>query len=145
MNRHNLRPHHVGISVANMAESIDWYERILDFKLEWCRPFPPIKTHIAFLTNGNFNIELFEAYNSKPQLEERRLPITDLQMQGTKHIAFEVKDIKTLFEHFNTEGVDIVFGPIESPPKDGLFGFIRDPSGVLIEFLEKYDLGNDEL
>jgi methylmalonyl-CoA/ethylmalonyl-CoA epimerase len=138
MTKPHLKPHHVGISVANMAESIVWYQKHLGFDLLWCKDFPFIKTQIAFLSNGSFEIELFEAYESKTLADDRKTPITDLQTQGTKHIAFEVKDIKTLFECFHTEGVDIVVGPIESPPKDGLFGFIRDPSGVLIEFLEKY-------
>ena len=45
--------------------------------------------------------------------------------------------LKSKFETFKTKGVDIVFGPVESPPKDAMFGFIRDPSGVLIELIEK--------
>lgn len=138
MEKIKLTLHHCGISVANMDKSIQWYEQILGFELMWCKDFPPIKTKIAFLTNGSLEIELFEAYDSKALPDERRLPITDLQTQGTKHIAFQVKGIENLFKRFHTEGVDIVLGPIESPPKDGLFGFIRDPSGVLIEFLEKY-------
>jgi catechol 2,3-dioxygenase-like lactoylglutathione lyase family enzyme len=47
---------------------------------------------------------------------------SDFQTQGTKHIAFGVDDIEALFKRFRTEGVDIVFGPVESPPKDALFG-----------------------
>ncbi|MDZ7879946.1 MAG: VOC family protein [Saprospiraceae bacterium] len=132
-----LKPLHVGISVANMEESIHWYQDKLDFDLMWCKHFPELKTKIAFLKHGNFEVELFEADNSIALPEERRLPISDLETQGTKHIAFGVKNIEKLFKRFRTEGVDIVFGPVESPPKDAIFGFIRDNSGVLIEIIEK--------
>lgn len=137
MKNFQLKPLHVGISVANMQESILWYETILGFGLKWCKDFPDLKTQIAFLEKNDFEIELFEAYDSKPQAEERLFPKTDFQTQGTKHVAFGTDDIVALFEHFKNHKVDIVFGPVESPPKDALFGFIRDPSGVLIEFIEK--------
>jgi methylmalonyl-CoA/ethylmalonyl-CoA epimerase len=132
-----LKPHHVGISVANLADSIKWYEKILSFSLVWEKYFPTIETKIAFLRNETFEIELFEANHQIPLPNERFLPNTDLQTQGTKHIAFEVSDIIKLFEEFDLQGVDIAISPRESPPKDALFGFIRDPSGVLIEFVEK--------
>ena len=138
MKHSKLKPLHIGISVANMQESIAWYEEILDFELMWVKDFPELKAKIAFLKNDNFQIELFEAYETVALPRERLLPITDLQTQGTKHIAFGTEDIVALFEKFKTKNVDIVFGPMESPPKDALFGFIRDNSGVLIEFIEQY-------
>ena len=137
MKHSGLIPLHAGISVANMQESITWYENILGFELMWVKDFPALKTKIAFLKNDTFQIELFEAYETIALPKERFLPITDLQTQGTKHIAFGTENIVTLFEKFKSKNVDIVFGPIESPPKDALFGFIRDNSGVLIEFIQK--------
>jgi methylmalonyl-CoA/ethylmalonyl-CoA epimerase len=133
-----LKPLHVGISIANMPASIAWYEDILGFRLLWCKDFPDLKTQIAFLEKDDFQIELFEHYESIPIPSERLLPLSDLQTQGTKHVAFGTDNIATLFEHFKKHQVDIVFGPVESPPKDALFGFIRDNSGVLIEFIQKY-------
>ncbi|MFM2362590.1 MAG: hypothetical protein RLZZ316_1492 [Bacteroidota bacterium] len=132
-----LKPLHVGISIANMPEAICWYQEMLGFELQWCKDFPELKTKIAFLKHADFEIELFEHYESLPLPEERLWPKTDLQTQGTKHIAFATNDIEALFETFKTKNVDIVFGPVESPPKDALFGFIRDSSGVLIEFIQK--------
>ena len=132
-----LKPLHVGISVANMDASIKWYQDKLDCELMWCREFPALKTKIAFLKHGDFEVGLFEHFDSIALPEERKLPISDLQTQGTKHVAFGVEDIETLFKRFHTEGVDVVFGPVESPPKDAFFGFIRDNSDVLIEFIEK--------
>lgn len=39
-----LRPLHVGISVANMDESIQWYQEKLGFELMWCKAFSELKT-----------------------------------------------------------------------------------------------------
>lgn len=137
---HNtMKPLHVGISVRNIQESIEWYRSVLGFELLWCRDFEDLKSQIAFLKQGDFEIELFEHHNSQAIPKERLMPKEDIQTQGTKHVAFSTDDINTLFDSFKTKGVDIVFGPVESPPKDAMFGFIRDPSGVLIEFIQKFE------
>ncbi len=133
----NFKPLHVGISVRNIEEAIEWYKNVLDFELLWCRDFEELKSKIAFVKRGNFEIELFEHHESIQPPKERLMPKSDIQTQGTKHVAFGVENIVSLFNDFKNKGVDIVFGPIESPPKDAIFGFIRDPSGVLIEFIEK--------
>ena len=44
-----LKPHHAGISVANMEESIAWYQKHLDFELVWCKDFPPF-TYLILTT-----------------------------------------------------------------------------------------------
>jgi methylmalonyl-CoA/ethylmalonyl-CoA epimerase len=133
-----LKAHHIGISVSKLDDSINWYSNILGFKLTWKTEFADIQTKIAFLKNENIEIELFEAFENLPLPKERFWPNIDLKTNGTKHIAFEVENIIQLFELFKSKDIDIALSPRESPPKDALFGFIRDPSGVLIEFIEKY-------
>jgi methylmalonyl-CoA/ethylmalonyl-CoA epimerase len=132
-----MKPLHVGISVRDIEEAIAWYKNILGFELLWCKDFAELNSKIAFIKNGDFEIELFEHYESIMIPEERIMPKSDIQTQGTKHIAFGIENIIDLFNEFKNNGVDIVFGPVESPPKDAIFGFIRDPSGVLIEFIQK--------
>jgi methylmalonyl-CoA/ethylmalonyl-CoA epimerase len=131
-----LIPHHVGISIQNMQESIAWYKNVLDFEFLWEKDFPEIKTRIAFLQHSNFKIELFEHYQTQALAAERKHPLTDMQLQGTKHICFETKNVEKLFEQFKEKKVDIVMGPVLSPPKDALMGFIRDNTGNLIEIIE---------
>lgn len=133
-----MKPLHIGISVKDLGQSIHWYSTILGFELEWKNEFQDLKSKIAFLEKDGFQIELFEHFDSIPTPKERLLPKSDIQTQGTKHIAFGTDDIEALFEHFRKHEVDIVFGPVESPANDAKFGFIRDPSGVLIEFIQKY-------
>lgn len=132
-----LKPHHVGISVANMEESIVWYQKHLDFELLWCKDFPPIHTKIAFLKHGDFQVELFEHCDSKILEDYRKNPLTDIQFQGTKHICFVMENgLEMLHERLITEGVDIAMSLCESPPKDALMCFIRDNTGNLIEIIQ---------
>jgi methylmalonyl-CoA/ethylmalonyl-CoA epimerase len=126
----------VGISIQNMQESIDWYKEILGFEFIWERDFPEIKTKIVFLQQGDFKIELFEHYQTQALAAERKHPLSDMQQQGTKHICFEVKSLEKIFEVFKEKKVDIVMGPLLSPPKDAMMGFIRDNTGNLIEIIE---------
>lgn len=131
-----LKAHHVGISVANLAESVEWYTEKLGFKLQWTKDFPPIQTKIAFLKQGDFQIELFEHHETKPLPENRRNPLTDIQVQGTKHICFQAEDLKTLYEKLEKQGVDIAMSLRRSPPGDADMCFVRDPTGNLIEIIQ---------
>jgi methylmalonyl-CoA/ethylmalonyl-CoA epimerase len=130
-----IKPLHAGISVCNLDESINWYKKNLDFELVFKKTFEKLHSNIAFIRNGNFELELFEHFDSCPLPKERFNPNDDIKTQGTKHICFLTDDIVSLFKNFKKNKVDIVFGPI--PMENDLMGFIRDPSGVLIEIIQK--------
>jgi methylmalonyl-CoA/ethylmalonyl-CoA epimerase len=137
MKKNYLKPHHVGISVGNMDESIAWYQKNLDFEFLWCKDFPPINTKIAFLQHGDFRVELFEHYNTNEIPPYRKHPLTDMQFQGTKHICFVMNSgLEDLFKQLKINEVKIMMGPMLSPPKDALMGFIQDNTGNLIEIIQ---------
>jgi methylmalonyl-CoA/ethylmalonyl-CoA epimerase len=128
-----LKPLHVGISVGNMDESVEWYQRNLNFEVIQDNYIPPLKARIVFVSNGDFELELFQYDNPKPIPQERLTPNTDLQTVGTKHIAFETQDMIKLKTKFLENGVDIAHEVVmEGHP----VMFIRDNSGVLIEFIQ---------
>ena len=124
---------HVGISVKNMEEALEWYQKNLDFELVKDDFVPPLKARICFIRNGDFEIELFEYESPKPIPEDRLTPNSDLQTVGTKHVAFEVPDMKALKEKFLANGVDIAH---EVMIEGNNVMFVRDCSGVLIEFIQ---------
>lgn len=130
----NIRPLHVGISVYNMDEAIEWYEKNLDFIKTSEDYYDFLQARVVFVRNGDFEIELFEYKEPKELPEERKFPNTDLQTVGTKHIAFCTDDISGLIGKFRANGVDIV---MERVMEGNSMCFIRDNSGVLIEFIEK--------
>lgn len=124
---------HVGISVGNMEESLAWYNKNLDFELVKDDYVPPLGARICFIRNGDFEIELFQYDAPKPIPEDRLTPNSDLQTIGTKHVAFEVPDMKALKEKFLANGVDIAH---EVMMEGNNVMFVRDNSGVLIEFIQ---------
>ncbi|HHV11608.1 MAG TPA: hypothetical protein GXX75_15150 [Clostridiales bacterium] len=129
-----FKPLHVGISVKDMEEAIEWYHRNLNFEVVQDDYIPPLKARIVFIANGDFQIELFQYDDPKPIPQERLAPNSDLQTVGTKHVAFQTADMKALKEKFLSNGVDIAHEVVmEGNP----VMFIRDNSGVLIEFIQR--------
>ena len=127
---------HVGISVANLEESVDWYVEMLGFEL--VRPLnrnSDSAMTIAQLRHGNFNIELFEIEGAEPLPEYRRDPSADLRVHGLAHFAFEVDDAIAVMEELEAKGVEIVLRPREGDgPK---FFFVNDNSGNSFEFIQR--------
>ena len=128
-----FKPLHVGISVNNMEEALDWYKKNLDFELVKDDYIPPLGARICFVQNGDFQLELFKYDDPKPIPADRLTPNSDLQTVGTKHVAFEVPDMKALKEKFVANGVDIAH---EVMMEGNFVMFVRDNSGVIIEFIQ---------
>ncbi|HML37645.1 MAG TPA: hypothetical protein PKA19_09540 [Bacillota bacterium] len=90
---------------------------------------------IAFIKTGDFEIELFEYKEPRDLPKDRRDPDEDLKTVGTKHVAFYTSNYAEMMDHFKKMNVDIVFDKVmEGNPTC----YIRDNSGVLIEFIEKH-------
>ena len=128
------KPLHVGISVRNMEEALNWYEKNLGFTLVEDDGFiPPLGARICFVQNGDFQLELVEYEQPKPLPEDRLTPNSDLQTIGTKHVAFEVERMAEMRARLVENGVDIAH---EVEMNGNKVMFIRDCSGVLIELIE---------
>lgn len=126
-------PEHLGISVKDLKESIDWYQEKLGFALDMQEYQPLMKAKVAFMHNGNFRLEIIEHDESRPIPEERLRPNTDIKTQGTKHICLLHNDVPGLAAEFKELGVDIVMGPAFNGVQHMMF--VRDPSGILIEIV----------
>ena len=125
---------HVGISVLDMDAALAWYAKNLDFALVQDEYVPALKARVCFLQNREFQLELFRYDAPKPLPQERLTPNSDLQTVGTKHVAFEVPDMQALEEKSVANGVDIAH---EIRMENNNVMFVRDNSGVLIEFIQK--------
>ena len=124
---------HVGISVKDMDESLEWYKNILGFEKYKDDYAPPLGARICFIKKDDFEIELFQYDDPKPIPQERLTPNSDLQTIGTKHVAFATDDTAALKERFVANNVDIA----HEVTMDGeSVMFIRDLNGVLIEFIQ---------
>lgn len=132
-----LRPHHCGISVADLEASIDWYSRMLGFALEKRVEVEGLPAKIAFIKNGDFMIELFEIPGAAPLPEDRKHPNRDIMTQGTKHLAYQVNDTKQLVEFLKSQGVEVALD-VQIIDNTAM-AFIRDNTGNLIELIQPLD------
>ncbi|MCC7462263.1 MAG: VOC family protein [Gammaproteobacteria bacterium] len=125
------------MSVPNLEESIAWYTRMLDFKVESVVQLAHVPANVAMLRRGELRIELFEVPGAAPLPPERRVPDEDLRTHGNKHVAFAVRDIDVAVDELRRRGADIVF---LKKFEFAAVAFIRDNAGNLIELLQQPDL-----
>jgi len=152
----DLRPHHVGISVADTDEAIAFWSEVFGFELDFKAELKPIRTVVAFLKRDGFRIELFRKEGAVPAHPDRLKPNTDLLTHGTKHIAFSVEDVQAAAERLHAHGVRIVgvmrgkgtpMQAEEDPRLDGTKApamalFFLDDSDTLIEIIRRSDFSD---
>ena len=68
-----IKPHHTGISVPNLEESVAWYQRMLGFEVVH-RVAAGANTSIALLRRGDCYIEVFQIAGAEPLPASRRGP-----------------------------------------------------------------------
>ena len=126
---------HVAISVADLEESIAWYERVFGFTVTDRSEIPGTGLQVCHMdAQGHFQMEIFCAPGSDPLDPRRTVPNQDLTIQGNKHASFGVPDAHALLDEFRRLGVHIAF----IAEVDGTYGvFINDNSGNLIEIFEE--------
>lgn len=131
----DLQPHHAGISVGDLEESIAWYRQMLGFELEKVIEIPEDSGRVALLRHGDFVLELFHLPDAAPLPDERRHPWTDIRTQGIKHIAYSVADVAALMQELTAKGVDVAW---DIRVHDGdVCAFVRDNTGNLVEFVQR--------
>ena len=126
--------HHGGVSVPDLDAAIEWYDRVLGFKVERRFRIDAAKADAAMIRRGPLRFELFEVTGASPLPEERRHPPTDLQTHGNKHVAFRVADIEEFLRAVEAKRADVAFVVRE---EFGKGCFLRDCAGNLIEFVEE--------
>lgn len=122
---------HFAISVKSIDESIRWYRDVLGFKYLRCDYDDSIKAEIAYMEGCGIVIQMFEVKNASMIPEYRKYPDTDIMVQGNKHLAFKVADLKATVTELKNLGVEMIESLGDWSDK-GVF--VSDPSGNLIEF-----------
>lgn len=132
----SVTPHHCGISVPNLEESIRWYREMLGFSLDMRQEMSHVPLKGAFLKRGRFRIELFEVAGAAPLPADRRDVDSDLRTHGTKHLALAVPDVRAALQFLRARGVEVAMEPVEV--EGTVACYIRDNSGNLIELAEPF-------
>ncbi len=130
-----IAAHHVGLSVPDLDASIEWYSEMLGFELvrRMYKPEDP-EMNFALITNGSFNIELFEVVEDRAMPEYRFDPTADLYVNGVKHLAFEVDDAEAATAELVAKGVTVLLGPVIT--ERTTYAFFADNSGIPFELIE---------
>jgi methylmalonyl-CoA/ethylmalonyl-CoA epimerase len=129
-----ISPHHVGISVPSMEESITWYKKMLGFEVVSRMGSSNSGMLVALIKRGNCHIELFQVAGAKPLPEYRRDPSADLRVNGISQMAFQVADVQAAVKELKAKGAEIAMGPVDSAGV--VFAFIRDNSGNCFELIQ---------
>ncbi len=123
-----MKIHHVAITVSNLERSRAFYE---SFGFETERSFErrDLKGKAVFLKLYDFRVEIWEFEDKK-----KGNNVSDLDILGIRHIAFEVPEIEESIRNLSEKG--LVFCPITTGASGARFTFTSDPDGNQIEFYE---------
>ena len=123
---------HTMIRVRDLEKSVAFYRDCLGMTLHSRRDYPGGKFTLAFLGYGEApaDPQLELTYNWE-QSEDYQLG------EGYGHVAFAVENIYDFFAGLVSKGVEITRPA--GPMKHGstVIGFIKDPDGYPIEFIER--------
>ena len=123
---------HVGIAVANLDESIEYYQKVLGLECYAIEEVPDQKVRTAFFKVGEVKIELLESTDPEGPIGK----FIDKKGEGIHHLAFAMENVSKSLKHAADLGVRLI-DEIPRKGAEGLqIGFLHPKSthGVLTEF-----------
>lgn len=126
--------HHVSLSVRDISKSIKFYG-LFGFKEVLTWRGDDNKVTVSHLKLGDMLLELFCFKNNQEPSKSSQELATDLPRIGVKHFGLKVENLKITKNKFLENGlakeIQITQG------KTGIdYFFIKDPDGILLEFLQ---------
>ena len=143
--------HHVGITVRDLEESLQWYERIFDVKPEFIAEgtgpdlaravgVPDVNLRFAFLRFGSCVLELLHYDNDRQETFDRSN--ADV---GSAHVCIEVPDLQNAYADLQAKGIEFLAPPLhidDGPLAGGAFVYFKDPNGVTLELFQSNGHGH---
>ena len=123
---------HIGIAVADLEESITYYEKVLGLECYAVEEVRDQKVRIAFFKVGETKIELLESTSPEGPIGK----FIEKKGPGIHHLAFAMDNVEDALKHAANQGIRL----IDEVPKKGAeglkIGFLhpRSTFGVLTEF-----------
>ena len=125
---------HIGIAVANLEESIRFYEDKLGLKCYSIEEVKDQKVKTAFFMVGQTKIELLQSTDPEGPIGK----FIEKKGEGIHHLAFAVNEIENILSELESKAVQL----IDKNPRKGAEGldiaFLHPKSshGVLMEICE---------
>lgn len=141
---------HVGISVANLEQSIKFYEEAFGMTTLLLVPFSGDQYEAILRLSGaqgrvallrgkdnDFQLELFEFSSPAPEPSDPNRPVHN---HGITHFCVEVADIDSEYERLTKVGVSFHNPPIRFVRSGNKATYGRDPDGNVFELWERAQL-----
>lgn len=130
----NITLHHGALAVTNLERSLEFYKRVLGFEVDTEVKLPDGSLDIVHIKRGNDYLELFCHKDAIELPQHSRDTMTDVQIAGTKHIAFSTDEPEVVHQYLNEQGVDDLTEIFDNNPYYKYF-FFRDPDGIALEIV----------
>jgi lactoylglutathione lyase len=133
-----MRPDHVGINVADLAQAEAWYSEAFGLKREFATRIDAVDLDIVMLVHPDLGhrVELLSRPGSGPGLRAAN-PAEAALTEGFGHIAFGVAGLRARHSRLLGLGAREIMPPQPSPEPGVSMSFLADPEGNLIELLER--------
>ncbi|MBD2463631.1 VOC family protein [Oscillatoria sp. FACHB-1407] len=131
-----LQIYNVAISVANLDESIEWYEDKLGFQLENRRNVST-GIEIALIEKNGFFIDLIYIAGSENVEGNPQDPPDHLKVQGLRNLVFWVDDLQATDAELKSNGVQLIWESRYIPEVGTSVTNFRDNNGNLIAIWER--------
>lgn len=133
-----MKPNHIehlGIAVANLEESIKYYEEVLGLECYAVEEVADQKVKTAFFMVGQTKIELLESTDPEGPIGK----FIEKKGPGIHHIAFAVDDVNQALQEAEAKGVQLIDKKGRKGAEGLSIGFLHPKStgGVLTEFCSK--------
>jgi methylmalonyl-CoA/ethylmalonyl-CoA epimerase len=126
---------HIGIAVANLEESITYYEKVLGLSCYNIEEVKDQKVKTAFFMIGQTKIELLESTEPDGPIGK----FVEKKGPGIHHIAFAVENTDEALKHVEANGVQLIDKQGRKGAEGLTIGFLHPKStgGVLTELCSK--------
>lgn len=132
-----MRFHHVGVSVASLDRSLQWYQKVLGFERGYSFEEPGAGLRGVFAVGPDgLSIELLEREGSTPGAREAS-PFKASEVHGYHHVCLEVEELDSAYDQAVEAGARPVWEPHQSPDPSLRVAYIADLDGNFIELLQR--------
>jgi methylmalonyl-CoA epimerase len=135
LGRYAVKIDHVAVAVPDLEASIDFYQRILGFKLMERRRTEGDKTGMVSAVFEAGAILLVLVQGTSPESQVSRY--IDNHGPGVQHIAIEVRDVQGLMAELSDAGVEFNTSMIQGTGIRQAFTARDRGSGMMYEFIER--------
>lgn len=119
---------HIAFQTADTDRAIDFYERVLGFRLLSRNTNPAEREEYTFLALGDLRLELLQSVGrdfAPPRPQPPYCP----------HLALATSDMAATVRQLREAGVETLRGPLEVPGEETWLYF-TDPDNNVIEYIQ---------